>query len=126
MNWNIFLLELGVSGDKVWSVCNHPSVVEKFVLINHIRLSSLQKHLQLRNIEVHAAVCACCFTIALVPQESSLNSNRTLVGSVCLGPQVGSRRVVPSGCTVGQVEVTVVTTVMTPSEEQTATTGVRG
>lgn len=60
--------------------------------------------------------------MALVPHESSLNSNRTLAPSVCLGPQVGSSRVVPSGCSVGQVEVGVVTTVMVPSAEQTDTT----
>lgn len=61
-------------------------------------------------------------TMALVPHESGLNSNRTLAPSVCLGPQVGSSRVVPSGCSVGQVEVGVVTTVMVPSAEQTDTT----
>lgn len=61
-------------------------------------------------------------TMALVPQESSLNSNRTLDPSVSLGPQVGSSRVVLSGCTVGQVEARVVTTVMVPSAEQTDTT----
>lgn len=60
--------------------------------------------------------------MALVPQESSLNSNRTLDASVSLGPQVGSSRVVLSGCTVGQVEAGVVTTVMVPSAEQTDTT----
>lgn len=57
--------------------------------------------------------------MALVPQESTRNSNRTLDPSLCLGPQVGSRRVVLSGCTVGQVVARVVTTVMVPSVEQT-------
>lgn len=61
--------------------------------------------------------------MALVPQESTRNSNRTLDPSLCLGPQVGSRRVVLSGCTVGQVVARVVTTVMVPSVEQTDTEG---
>lgn len=59
----------------------------------------------------------------LVPQESTLNSNMTLDPSVCLGPQVGSKRLVLSGCTEGQVEDRVVTTVMVPSVEQTETRG---
>lgn len=58
-------------------------------------------------------------TIFLVPQESTLNSKKTRAPSVCLGPQAGSRRVVPSGSTEGQVEDRVVTTVMVPSVEQT-------
>lgn len=59
----------------------------------------------------------------LVPQESTLNSNTTLDPSVCLGPQAGSKRLVLSGCTEGQVEDRVVTTVMVPSVEQTETRG---
>lgn len=59
--------------------------------------------------------------MALVPQELSLNSNRTLDPSACLGLQVGSSRVVLSGCTVGQVAAGDVTTVMVPSAEQTDT-----
>lgn len=59
----------------------------------------------------------------LVPQESILNSNMTLEPSVCLGPQEGSKRVVLSGWTEGQVEERVVTTVMVPSVEQTETRG---
>lgn len=47
----------------------------------------------------------------------------TLEPSVCLGPQEGSRRLVLSGCTEGQVEDRVVTTVMVPSVEQTESTG---
>lgn len=57
--------------------------------------------------------------MALVPQESTLNSNKTLEPSACLGPQVGSSRLILSGCTVGQVEVRVVTTAIVPSAEQT-------
>lgn len=60
--------------------------------------------------------------MALVPQESNLNSNRTRDPSTCLGLQLGSSRLVLSGCTVGQVEVGVVTTVMVPSAEQTENT----
>lgn len=58
-------------------------------------------------------------TIALVPQESSLNSNRALEPSVSLGLQLGSSSLVLSGSTVGQVTLGVVTTVTTPSEEHT-------
>lgn len=60
--------------------------------------------------------------MALVPHESRLNSNRTEDPSVCLGPQLRSSRLVLSGCTVGQVAMGVVTTVMTPSAEQTDAT----
>lgn len=59
----------------------------------------------------------------LVPQESTLNSNMTLDPSVCLGLQVGSKRLVLSDCTEGQVEDRVVTIVMVPSVEQTKTRG---
>lgn len=59
----------------------------------------------------------------LVPQVSTLNSNRTLDPSVCLGPQAGSRRLVLSGWTEGQVEDRVVTTVILPSVEQTEPRG---
>ena len=61
-------------------------------------------------------------TLALVPQEFTLNSNRTLDPSVCLERQVGSSRLVLSGRTVGQVDAGVVTTVTVPSAEQTKTT----
>lgn len=57
--------------------------------------------------------------MVLVPQESTLTSNRTLDPSVSFGPHVGSSRVILSGCTAGQVEVRVVTTVIVPSAEQT-------
>lgn len=59
----------------------------------------------------------------LVPQEATLNSNKTLDPSVCLGTQVGSKRVVLSGFTEGQVEDRAATTVMVPSVEQTETRG---
>lgn len=59
----------------------------------------------------------------LVPQESTLNSNKTLDPSVCLGTQAGSKRVVLSGFTEGQVEDRAATTVMVPSVEQTETRG---
>lgn len=58
----------------------------------------------------------------MVLQESTLDSNRTLDPSVCLGPQVGFSGVVLSGCTLGQVEVSVVTMVMVLSAEETETT----
>lgn len=60
--------------------------------------------------------------MALVPQEFNLNLNRTVDPSVCMGPQLGSRREVLSGRTIGQVEVRAATTVMIPSAEQTDTT----
>lgn len=62
-------------------------------------------------------------TIFLVPQESTLNSNKTLEPSVCLGTHAGSKRVVLSGFTEGQVEDRAATTVMVPSVEQTETRG---
>lgn len=66
----------------------------------------------------------CLFhTMFLVPQESTLNSNKTVDPSVCLGTQAGSKRVVLSGCTEGQVEDRAATTVMVPSVEQTETRG---
>lgn len=58
-------------------------------------------------------------TIALVPQESSWNSNRTLEPSVSLGLQRGSSSLVLSGSTEGQVTPGVVTTVTTPPAEHT-------
>lgn len=61
--------------------------------------------------------------MCLVPQESTLNSNKTLDPSVCLGTQAGSKRVVLSGLTEGQVEERAATTVMVPSVEQTETRG---
>ena len=120
----VSLLELRVSGDQVWSVCDHLSVMEDFILINHIQLPDLL-NIQNFTMSLHHSLLFSVFlshTMALVPQEFSWNSNRTLEPSVCLGPQVGSSRVVFSGCTVGQVEVGVVTTVMVPSAEQTDTT----
>lgn len=65
-------------------------------------------------------MCRCCVaTIALVPQESSWNSNRTLEPSVSLGLQRGSSSLVLSGSTEGQVTPGVVTTVTTPPAEHT-------
>lgn len=58
-------------------------------------------------------------TIILVPHEFTLNANRALDGSVCVGLQDLSSRVVYSGCTLGKVTVGVVTTVTIPSEEHT-------
>lgn len=58
-------------------------------------------------------------TIVFVPHEFSLNSNRALAPLVCLGLQVRSSRLVRSGCTEGQVEAGVATTVMVPSAEHT-------
>lgn len=81
------------------------------------------KQPQLLNFDIqHLYFTTLIRTLALVPQESNLNSNRTLELSICLGPQAGSKRVVLSECTVGQVEARVVTTVMVPSVEQTDTT----
>lgn len=68
----------------------------------------------------NASVCRCCVaTIALVPQESSWNSNRTLEPSVSLGLQRGSSSLVLAGSTDGQVTPGVVTTVTTPAAEHT-------
>lgn len=68
----------------------------------------------------NASVCRCgVATIALVPQESSWNSNRTLEPSVSLGLQRGSSSLVLSGSTEGQVTPGVVTTVTTPPAEHT-------
>lgn len=61
--------------------------------------------------------------MALVPQESTMNSNKTLAPSVCFGLQFRSSRLVLSGFTIGHVEVGVATTVMVPSGEQTETKG---
>lgn len=118
-------LELRFPGDKVRSICDQLSVMEDLVLINHVRLPDLVNILSYTTLR-HLNICVFFFvflnrTMALVPQESSLNSNRTLYPSVCLGPHVGSSRVVLSGCTVGQVEAGVVTTIMVPSAEQTDT-----
>lgn len=121
----MFLLpELRFSGDKTWAVCDKLSVMEDLVFINHVRLPHLLNTPSYKNSHDKVALhSGFSITMALVPQESSLNSNRTLDPSVSLGPQVGSNRVVLSGCTVGQVEAEVVTTVMTPSAEQTDTRG---
>ena len=39
------LLELRISGDEVWSICDHLSVMEDLVLIDHVRLPNLLKML---------------------------------------------------------------------------------
>lgn len=118
------LPELRLSGDKTWAICNKLSVVEDLVFINHVQLPHLLNTTSYKNTDDKVALhSGSSVTMDLVPQESSLNSNRTLDPSVSLGPQVGSNRVVLSGCTVGQVEAGVVTTVMAPSAEQTDTRG---
>lgn len=98
--------------------------MEDLVFINHVRLPHLLNTLSYKNTDEEVASrSGFSVTMDLVPQESSLNSNRTLDPSVSFGPQVGSNSVVLSGWTVGQVEAGVVTTVMTPSAEQTDTRG---
>lgn len=38
----IFLLEIGISGNKVWSIWYQLSVMEDLVLINHVGVPNLQ------------------------------------------------------------------------------------
>lgn len=106
--------------------------MEDLILINHVGVPNLQvilhyKAEQRQPLNSVLKGSKCLFrTMFLVPQESTLNSNKTVDPSVCLGPHAGSNRLVLSDRTEGKVEDRVATTVMVPSVEQTETRGSTG